>query len=68
VLADYLFGTVPQNPSRVLSFSSLSNNINNVVIERQSGAAFGETRYFVITPDRAMALRRGQSQRAGIRS
>jgi len=54
VLADYLFGTVPKNPSRVLSFSSLSNNINNVVIERQSGAAFGHTRYFVITPDRAM--------------
>lgn len=54
VLADYLFGTVPQNPSRVLSFSSLSNNINNVVIERQSGAAFGQVRYFIITPDRAM--------------
>ena len=54
VLADYLFGTVPQNESRVLSFSSLSNNINNVVIERQSGAAFGQTRYFIITPDRAM--------------
>ena len=54
VLADYLFGTVPGNPSRVLSFSSLSNNINNVVIERQSGTAFGQTRYFIITPDRAM--------------
>jgi hypothetical protein len=53
-LAGYLFSTVPGNPSRVLSFSSLSNNINNVVIERQSKAAFGQTRYFVITPDQAM--------------
>lgn len=53
-LVGYLFGTVPPNPSRVQSFSSLSNNINNVVIEGQSGAAFGQTRYFVITPDQAM--------------
>jgi hypothetical protein len=53
-LLDYLFGAVPENPSRVLSFSSLSNNINNVVIQRQSGVAFGQTRYFVITPDQAM--------------
>lgn len=53
-LVGYLFGSVPGNPSRIQSFSSLSNNINNVVIERQSGAAFGETRYFIITPDRGM--------------
>jgi hypothetical protein len=53
-LIDYLFGIVPGNPSRIQSFSSLSNNINNVVIERQSGAAFGQTRYFIITPDRGM--------------
>jgi hypothetical protein len=53
-LVHYLFGTLPGNPSRVQSFSSLSNNINNVVIQRQSGAAFGQTRYFIITPDRAM--------------
>jgi hypothetical protein len=53
-LADYLFGTVPGNSSRTGSFSSLGNNINNVVIERQSRAAFGQTRYFIITPDRAM--------------
>jgi hypothetical protein len=50
----YLFGTVPQNSSRVLSFSSVSNVINNVVIQRQSGTAFGQTRYFIITPDQAM--------------
>lgn len=53
-LVGYLFGLVPPNPTRVQSFSSLSNNINNVVIEEQSGAAFGQTRYFVITPDQAM--------------
>jgi hypothetical protein len=53
-LVGFLFNTVPGNPSRIESFSSLSNNINNVVIQRQSGAAFGQTRYFIITPDRAM--------------
>lgn len=53
-LVDYVFATVPGNPSRVQSFSSLSNNINNVVIQRQSGAAFGQTRYFIITPDSFM--------------
>ena len=53
-LIDYLFSTVPRNPNRVQSFSSLSNNINNVVVQRQSGAAFGQVRYFITTPDRAM--------------
>lgn len=65
---DYLFNTVPRDPSRILSFSTLSNNINNVVIQRQSGAAFGQTRYFVITPDRGMdrAVRRSLG-RLGVR-
>lgn len=53
-LVGYLFGTVPGNSSRVFTFSALSDTTNNVVIERQSGAAFGQTRYFVITPDQAM--------------
>lgn len=53
-LVRYLFGTVPGNPSRVVTFSGLSNSINNVIIERQSGSAFGQMRYFIITPDRAM--------------
>jgi hypothetical protein len=64
------FAKVPGEPSRIQSLSSLSNAINNVVIGRQSGAAFGTTRFFVITPDRAMntavrqALRRaGASSR-----
>ncbi len=53
-LVGYLFATVPGNSSRIQSASTISNNINNVVIERQSGAAFGQTRYFIITPDRVM--------------
>ena len=53
-LFKFLFNTVPGNDSRVQSFSSVSNNINDVVIQRQSGAAFGQTRYFIITPDQHM--------------
>jgi hypothetical protein len=54
-LVDYLFATVPYSKfHRIQSASTLSNNINNVVIERQSKAAFGQTRYFIITPDQAM--------------
>jgi hypothetical protein len=34
--------------------SSLSNIINNVVIEQQSGASFDHTRYFIVTPDEYM--------------
>ena len=45
-----IFLTSP-NPSRALVFSSLSDSNNNVVIKRQSGAAFGQERFFVITPD-----------------
>ena len=48
------FATVPGNSERVQAFSSLSNPINNVVIERKSGAAFDQIRYFIITPDRFM--------------
>jgi hypothetical protein len=53
-LVGYLFGTVPRNPSRIQSLSTASNSVNNVVIQQQSGAAFGQIRYFVITPDRVM--------------
>jgi hypothetical protein len=48
------FSTVPQNPERIQLFASLSNSTNNVVIERQSGAAFDQVRFFIITPDRLM--------------
>ena len=39
---------------RVQILSSLSNPINNVVIERQSDAAFDQVRYFIVTPDQFM--------------
>jgi hypothetical protein len=48
------FSTVPQNPERIQPFASLSNSINNVVIEDQSGAAFDQVRFFIITPDQFM--------------
>ena len=51
---DFLFSTVPENPDRLLMLASLSNNNNNVVIERQSGRAFGQLRFFIITPDQDM--------------
>ena len=43
--------TVPNAPGRVQSFSSIDNNINNVVMEKKSGSPWDEMRYFVITPD-----------------
>ena len=48
------FHTIPQNPARIGSFDSLSNSINNVTIERQSGGSWNQFRYFIITPDRFM--------------
>jgi hypothetical protein len=48
------FQQVPSSPERYVAFSSLSNPINNVVIERQSSAAFDQIRYFIITPDKFM--------------
>jgi hypothetical protein len=64
-LIQYLFATFPvsdtiPDPSekdqyRVQSFSSINNNINNVVMEDQSGEPpWNEIRYFVITPDQRM--------------
>ena len=53
-MLDYLFAMVPKNPKRVQAFSSLSNSNNNVVIESQSGAAFDQERFFIITPDQVM--------------
>ena len=43
--------TLPDVEGRVLNFSSINNNINNVVMRKQSGDPWGEIRYFVITPD-----------------
>lgn len=42
----------PGTPTRVQSFSSINNNINNVMMETQSGPPWDQVRYFVITPDR----------------
>ncbi|MGA2491151.1 MAG: hypothetical protein ABSF99_13370, partial [Anaerolineales bacterium] len=53
-LLRFFFGIVPGNPSRFQQFAALSNPVNNVVIERQSGASFGQYRYFIITPDKNM--------------
>lgn len=54
-MVQYLFATLPRNPDRVQSFSSVSNSINNVVMDGgPAGESFGELRYFVITPDQAM--------------
>lgn len=50
-LIQYLFAQVPGNPELVQSFSSVDTNINDVVMERASGAPWDEIRYFVITPD-----------------
>jgi len=46
--------TVPGHPERTQAFSLLSNIVNNVVIERQSGVAFNQIRYFIVTPDQFM--------------
>ena len=46
----YLFDTIPPKSGRVLSLSSLGDTVNNVVMQRRSGYAFGKTRYFIITP------------------
>jgi hypothetical protein len=51
---DVLFLTVPANPSRVESFSSIGNAINDVDIEQQSGTSFGTQKFFIITPDAGM--------------
>jgi hypothetical protein len=54
-MVQYLFSTLPRNDKRVQSFSSVSNSINNVVMDGgPSGASFGQVRYFVITPDQVM--------------
>lgn len=55
VMHGLLFSVLPRNKSRVLVFSSIGNSINNVTIERQSGAAFNQRRAFVISTDKGMA-------------
>ncbi|WP_027157221.1 hypothetical protein [Methylobacter luteus] len=52
-LRDLLFAASP-TPSRSQVLATFGNSINNVVIERQSGAAFDQQRFFIITPDAVM--------------
>jgi hypothetical protein len=48
----FLFRTVePHYPERIFSWADLNNPVNNVVMERRSGTAFSQLRYFIITPD-----------------
>jgi hypothetical protein len=48
------FTPVPMNENRVQLVASLSNSNNDVVVQQQSGAAFDQERYFIITPDQFM--------------
>lgn len=62
-LVQYLFSPVPPGPKqtgRLISFSSVNNNINDVTIKRRSGSVWNQNRYFVVTADRNMnrAVRR----------
>jgi len=53
-LVHVFFQQAPPKPERYVAISSLSNPNNNVVIERKSGSAFDQIRYFIITPDKFM--------------
>lgn len=52
-LKELLFAPSP-NLARSQVNATFGNSINNVVIERQSGAAFDQQRFFIITPDAVM--------------
>jgi hypothetical protein len=43
------------NPERRMLVASIGNSINNVVVEQQSKENWGQHRFFVVTPDEAMA-------------
>jgi hypothetical protein len=52
----YLFSTLPPDDptsQRILSFTSVGDIVNSVVMERASGYPFGEIRYFIITANAA---------------
>jgi hypothetical protein len=53
-LLGIIFGFSP-NPDRMMTLASIGDTINNVVIEKQSKENWGQQRFFVITPDKAMA-------------
>jgi hypothetical protein len=53
-LLGIIFGFSP-NPDRMMMIASIGDTINNVVIEDQSTENWGQQRFFVTTPDKAMA-------------
>ncbi len=53
-LLGIIFGASP-NPDRMMMLASIGDTINNVVIEDQSNESWGQQRFFVSTPDEAMA-------------
>jgi len=53
VILKQFFDTSP-NPKRLRIFGSMGNSNNNVVVENQSGTAFDQERFFIITPDQFM--------------
>lgn len=48
------FAKLPKNDKRLQLFADLSDPINNVVIENESGTVWDQVRTFVITPDKTM--------------
>lgn len=60
VMHGILFSQAP-DPSRVLTFASIGNSNNNVVVARQSGAAFNRQRSFVISTDKGIAQEVGKA-------
>lgn len=69
-LVQYLFSPVPprtRQTGRIVSWSSINNNINDVTMKRQSGSVWGQQRYVVITPDQKMErVVRSSLQRLGV--
>ena len=62
-----LFFRLSPNANRIMLFASLSNAINNVVIEEQSTTSFGQDRVFIVTPDQFMNRAvRDSLERAGV--
>lgn len=53
-LLQIIFGGSP-NPDRMMMVASIGDSINNVVIEEQSKESWSQQRFFVITPNEAMA-------------
>lgn len=51
---EILFSTLPNNPDRVMVFSSMGDSNNNITIANQAGSAFNQQGAFVISTDAAL--------------